>query len=71
MQNEKGINITSIRNDRGREFEKNLFNMFCVEHGIEHTFSAPYTPQHNGVVERKYGILQKLAKSMTHECCIA
>jgi len=26
---------------------------FCKEHGIKQEFSAPGTPQQNGVVERK------------------
>lgn len=31
---------------------------FCDEHGISHEFSAPKTPQQNGVAERKNRTIQ-------------
>ncbi|XP_070043044.1 uncharacterized protein [Nicotiana tomentosiformis] len=34
------------------------FNEFCVENGITHNFSAPRTPQQNGVVEKRIGLLK-------------
>ena len=40
--------ITCIRSDDGREFEN-----YCNEHGIDHNFLAPRTPQQNGVAKRK------------------
>ena len=43
------------------------FESFSDEHGIEHTFSAPRTPQQNGVVERKNRTLQEMARTMLHE----
>ena len=53
VQNEKDLKIKAIRSDHGGEFQKELFENFCEEHGISHNFSAPRTPQQNGVVERK------------------
>ena len=53
VQNEKGYTITSIRNDKGGEFSCESFESYCEEHGILHNFSAPRTPQQNGVAERK------------------
>ena len=44
MQNENGCIITSIHMDQGKEFENNLFEGHCNEHGINHNFSTPYTP---------------------------
>ncbi|GJR37808.1 retrovirus-related pol polyprotein from transposon TNT 1-94 [Tanacetum coccineum] len=42
------------RTDHGREFENEVqFGEFCNANGITHNFSAPRTPQSNGVVERK------------------
>nr|CAN81294.1 hypothetical protein VITISV_003263 [Vitis vinifera] len=67
VQNEKGFTITCIRSDHGREFENIDFEDYCNEHGINHNFSAPRTPQQNGVVERKNRTLQEMAKTMLNE----
>ena len=55
--------IASIRCDHGGEFENKDFESICEEHGIEHNFSAPRTPQQNGVVERKNRSLEEIARS--------
>nr|KYP46043.1 Retrovirus-related Pol polyprotein from transposon TNT 1-94 [Cajanus cajan] len=67
VQNEKNTNITSIRSDHEGEFQKVLFQKFCEECGIDHNFSAPRTPQQNGVVERKNRSLEELARTMLNE----
>ena len=67
IQNEKGFIISCIRSDHGKEFENVNFESFCDEHGIEHNFSAPRTPQQNGVVEKKNRTLQEMARTMLHE----
>ncbi|GJR48824.1 retrovirus-related pol polyprotein from transposon TNT 1-94 [Tanacetum coccineum] len=54
IQNQLGCTIVSIRTDHGREFDNEVqFREFCNANGITHNFSAPRTPQSNGVVERK------------------
>ena len=67
IQNEKGFTISCIRSDHGREFENVDFEGYCDEHEIEHNFSAPRTPQQNGVVERKNRTLQEMVRTMLHE----
>ena len=67
VQNEKGFAITCIRSDHGREFENVYFENYCNEHGIDHNFSAPRTPQQNGVVERKNRTIQEMARIMLNE----
>ena len=67
VQNEKGYTITSIRSDRGGEFSCEPFESYCEEHGILHNFSAPRTPQQNGVVKRKNKILQEMTRTMLNE----
>nr|GFA00891.1 zinc finger, CCHC-type [Tanacetum cinerariifolium] len=42
-----------LRTDRGGEFTSNEFNQFCKENGIARQLTAPYSPQQNGVVERR------------------
>lgn len=64
IQNEKSIKIASIRSDHGEEFQNAPFEELCEEHGILHNFSAPRTPQQNGVVERKNRSLVELARTM-------
>ena len=66
-QNEKGFTITCIRSDHGREFENTNFDEYCNKHGINHKFSAPRTPQQNGVVERKNRTLQEMTRTMLNE----
>ena len=59
--------IITIRSDHGGEFENDLFDKFCEKYGINHNFSAPRTPQQNGVVERKNRILEELGRTMINE----
>jgi transposase InsO family protein len=40
---------------------------FLDEEGIKHEFSAPYTPQQNGVVERKNRTLIEMVRTMLDE----
>jgi transposase InsO family protein len=52
-QNEFGLIIKKIRSDNGTEFKNSQIEGFLEDEGIKHEFSSPYTPQQNGVVERK------------------
>jgi len=51
LKNEKSSKIVCLRSDHGREFLNEKFEHFCEKHGIKPNFSAPRTPQQNGVVE--------------------
>jgi transposase InsO family protein len=52
-QNEFGLRIKKIRSGNGTEFKNSQIEGFLEDEGIKHEFSSPYTPQQNGVVERK------------------
>ncbi|KAJ0886399.1 putative RNA-directed DNA polymerase [Helianthus annuus] len=56
--------IRRIRSDNGTEFKNHKMEEFCEERGILHEFSAPYTPQQNGVAERKNQTLIETARTM-------
>ena len=45
--------MKKIRSDNGSEFKNLQVEEYLEKEGIKHEFSAPYTPQQNGVVERK------------------
>lgn len=53
VKKEEGMNITCLRTDRGGEFTSNEFEEFCITHGISKKLTVSYTPQQNGVAERK------------------
>jgi transposase InsO family protein len=52
-QNEFGLRIKKIRSHNGTEFKNSQIEGFLEKEGIKQEFSSPYTPQQNGVVERK------------------
>jgi hypothetical protein len=66
-QNEFGLRIKKIRSDNGTEFKNSQIEGFLEEEGIKHEFSSPYTPQQNGVVERKNRTLLYMARTMLDE----
>ena len=49
------------------EFKNGNVDTFLDEEGISHEFSATYTPQQNGVVERKNQTLIEMARTMLDE----
>jgi hypothetical protein len=53
-----------IRSDNGSEFRNTKVEEYCDDEGIKHEFSSTYTPQQNGVVERKNKTLITLARAM-------
>jgi len=53
-----------MRSDRGVEFLSKEFNKFCEENGIRRFLTAPYSPQQNGVVERKNRTILNMVRNM-------
>jgi hypothetical protein len=66
-QNEFELKVKKIRSDNGSEFKNLQVEEYLEEEGIKHEFSAPYTPQQNGVVERKNMSLIDTARTMLGE----
>ena len=40
------------------------FQQYCDEHGMKHFTAAPYTPQQNGVVERRNHTVVEMARCL-------
>jgi transposase InsO family protein len=66
-QNEFELKVKKIRSDNGSEFKNLQVEQYLEEEDIKHKFSAPYTPQQNGVVERKNMSLIDMARTMLGE----
>ena len=64
VENQKERKIKVLRSDRGGEYFPDEFNKYCEEHGIIHQRTAPFTPQHNGLAERKNRTLVDMVNSM-------
>nr|GEV70124.1 hypothetical protein [Tanacetum cinerariifolium] len=67
IEKEAGTSIQCLRTDRGEEFTSNEFTTFCDEHGINRQLTAAYTPQENGVAERKNKTIMTMVHSMLNE----
>ena len=67
VQNESGEVVSKLRTDGGGEYTSNEFRSFCESNGIKHEVTAPYTPQHNGIAERKNRTIVNMVRSMIKE----
>jgi transposase InsO family protein len=66
-QNEFELKVKKIRSDNGSEFKNLQVEEYLEEEGINHEFSASYTPQQNDVVETKNMTLIDMARTMLGE----
>ena len=66
-QTEYEVSLKHIRSDNGTEFKNTHIEDFLDAYGFTHEFSAAYTPQQNGVVERKNRTLIEMARTMLAE----
>jgi transposase InsO family protein len=66
-QNKFDAKVKKIRNENSTEFKNTQVEDFLDEEGIRLEFSAPYTPQQNGVAERKNLTPIDMARTMLDE----
>ncbi|MCO5556563.1 hypothetical protein L7F22_010113 [Adiantum nelumboides] len=59
-----GCKVQTLRTDRGGEYMSGAFKDFLGKKGIKHQCTMPYTPQQNGVAERKNMSLMEMARCM-------
>ncbi|XP_077228618.1 uncharacterized protein LOC143861606 [Tasmannia lanceolata] len=64
VENQSGHSIITLRTDRGGEFISKEFQDFCHESRIKRQLTASYTPEQNGVAERKNRTFVEAARSM-------
>ena len=67
LQNQFSTNIKVFRSDNGTEFLNKRINLFCNDKGITHQTSCVYSPQQNGVVERKHRHILNISRSLLFE----
>jgi transposase InsO family protein len=66
-ENEFELKLKKMRSDNGSELKNTNVEEFCDEKRIKHEFSTTYTPEQNGIVERKNRTLIEMARSMLDE----
>ena len=66
MENQTGRRIRVLRSDNGGEYTSKEFDEFCRQEGIKRQLTVPYTPQQNGVAERKNRSIVGAARAMLH-----
>jgi len=64
VTNHYDAKIKILRSDNGGEYTSHTFKQHLNKHGIIHQTSCPYTPQQNGVAERKNRHLMEVARAM-------
>nr|GEW88987.1 hypothetical protein [Tanacetum cinerariifolium] len=67
VEHQLGKTIKSLRSDHGGEYMSQEFLDHIKEHMIIAHRTPPYTPQHNGVSERRNGTLLDMAEKTPYE----
>jgi transposase InsO family protein len=64
VENQLEKKIKCFMSDRDGEYFSSEFDLFCVEYGVIHKRTPPYSPQSNGIAERNNCTLTGLVNSM-------
>ncbi|GKV17137.1 hypothetical protein SLEP1_g27679 [Rubroshorea leprosula] len=67
VENQSRCKIKKLKSDNGKEYTSNDFNLFCEEAGVDHQLTVSYTPQQNGIAERKNRTIMEMARCMLAE----
>ena len=62
VETQCGQKIKKLRTDNGGEYTSKEFSVFCQEAGIVHQLTVPYSPQQNGVSERKNKTVMEMTR---------
>ena len=64
VTNQYDAKVKILRTDNGGEYMSNVFQEYLRKNGIVHQTTCPYTPQQNGVAERKNRHLVEVARTL-------
>ena len=67
VETSTGRRIKILQSDNGTEYCNNQFDEFLVKNGIRRRLATAYTPQQNGVAERKNRTLVEMARCMMRQ----
>ena len=67
VENQSGCKIQVLRSDNEKEYASKEFNLFSEQASIEHQFTTPYTPQQNGVSEKRNIYIMEMTRCMLHD----
>jgi transposase InsO family protein len=61
---ECGRKLHMLRTNNGGEFMVAEFASYCADEGVQCDYSAPYSPQQNGVIERRNQMVVGMARAL-------
>jgi transposase InsO family protein len=61
---ECGCKLSVLHTDNGSEFVAAEFMSYCADEGIQRHYSAPYSPQQNGIIERHNQMVLGMAQTL-------
>jgi Integrase core domain/GAG-pre-integrase domain len=64
IQTQYSAVVKVLRSDNGTEYTNKVFGEYLSSQGIQHQTTCPYTPEQNGVTERKNRHLLEVIRSM-------
>jgi transposase InsO family protein len=64
VENETWKIVKTLRIDHGGEYCLTEFEVFCANHDIRRQLTTAYTPQQNGVSERKNRTILNMVRSL-------
>ncbi|CAA7024669.1 unnamed protein product [Microthlaspi erraticum] len=67
VERETGETLVCLRTDRGGEYMSNEFKSFCDEMGISRQLTTAFTPQQNGVAERKNRTIMNMVRCILND----
>ncbi|GKB88241.1 retrovirus-related pol polyprotein from transposon TNT 1-94 [Tanacetum coccineum] len=71
VENQNDVKVKQIRTDNETEFRNHELESYCNEKGISQNFSSPYTPEQNGVAERRNKTLIEVARTMLNRSVLS